>query len=111
MSNLEGLFSRYYTKALAGRDDLTVYDLFEWSKRDVLLQDYKSGKVLTDMKGLDFPTHYSQNAVDIIASKYKKFVFCRSAVNCSRRSSCRSRNGEKGCAVFVQGYRHVVSMT
>lgn len=70
MSNLEGLFSRYYTKALAGRDDLTVYDLFEWSKRDVLLQDYKSGKVLTDMKGLDFPTHYSQNAVDIIASKY-----------------------------------------
>ena len=34
------------------------------------MQDYKSGEVLTDMKGLDFPTHYSQNAVDIIASKY-----------------------------------------
>ena len=70
MSNLEELFRRYYTEELEGRDDLSVYDLFEWSKRDVLLQDYKSGKVLTDMKGLEFPIHYSQNAVDIIASKY-----------------------------------------
>ena len=70
MSNLEELFRRYYTKELEGRDDLSVYDLFEWSKRDVLLQDYKSGRVLTDMKGLEFPIHYSQNAVDIIASKY-----------------------------------------
>ncbi|MDP3487461.1 MAG: ribonucleoside-diphosphate reductase, partial [Bacillota bacterium] len=70
MNNLKEIFRRYYTKELEGRDDLTVYDLFEWSKRDVLLQDYKSGKVLTDMKGLEFPIHYSQNAVDIIASKY-----------------------------------------
>ncbi|MBS3950432.1 MAG: vitamin B12-dependent ribonucleotide reductase [Peptococcaceae bacterium] len=70
MNNLGEMFVRYYTKELKGRDDLTVYDLFEWSKRDVLLQDYKSGKVLTDMKGLEFPIHYSQNAVDIIASKY-----------------------------------------
>lgn len=70
MSKLGALFKRYYTKELADRDDLTVYDLFEWSKRDVLLKDYKSGKVLTDMKDLDFPLHYSQNAVDITASKY-----------------------------------------
>jgi len=70
MSNLVEIFKRYYTKDLEGRVDLTVYDLFEWSKRDVLLQDYKSGKVLTDMKNLEFPIHYSQNAVDIIASKY-----------------------------------------
>lgn len=70
MGNLSEVFKRYYTKELEGRDDLTVYDLFEWSKRDVLLQDYKSGKVLTDMRGLEFPVHYSQNAVDIIASKY-----------------------------------------
>lgn len=70
MNHLNELFKRYYTKELEGRDDLTVYDLFEWSKRDVLLQDYKSGKVLTEMKGLEFPVHYSQNAVDIIASKY-----------------------------------------
>ena len=70
MDNLNQLLKRHYTKDLEGRDGLTVYDLFEWSQRDVLLKDYKSGRVLTDMKGLEFPVHYSQNAVDIIASKY-----------------------------------------
>ncbi|HSL93639.1 MAG TPA: ribonucleoside-diphosphate reductase, partial [Bacillota bacterium] len=70
MNNLSELLQRHYTKELEGRDDMTVYDLFEWSKRDVLLKDYKSGRVLTDMKDLEFPVHYSQNAVDIIASKY-----------------------------------------
>lgn len=70
VDNLKELLQRHYTKDLEGRDDLTVYDLFEWSERDVLLKDYKSGRVLTDMKCLEFPVHYSQNAVDIIASKY-----------------------------------------
>ena len=32
--------------------------------------DHKSGRVLTDMKDLEFPSHYSQTACDIIASKY-----------------------------------------
>lgn len=70
MNSLASILRRYYTKQLETRPDLTVYDLFEWSKRDVLLKDHKTGKVLTDMRGLEFPTHYSQNAVDIIASKY-----------------------------------------
>ncbi|MBT9136121.1 MAG: Vitamin B12-dependent ribonucleotide reductase [Firmicutes bacterium] len=70
MINLDKFIVRYYTKELEGRPDLSVYDMFEWSKRDVLLKDHKTGKVLTDMKNLEFPTHYSQNAVDIIASKY-----------------------------------------
>ena len=48
----------------------TVYDLFDWSKRDVLLTDYKTGKTLCEMHNLEFPVSYSQNAVDIIASKY-----------------------------------------
>lgn len=50
--------------------DKTVYDLFEWSKRDVHLTDYKTGKTLCEMHDLEFPVGYSQNAVDIIASKY-----------------------------------------
>jgi ribonucleoside-diphosphate reductase alpha chain len=70
MTDTTPLLKRYYTTALAGAHDKTVYDLFEWSTRDVLLKDHKTGKVLTEMRGLLFPVHYSQNAVDIIASKY-----------------------------------------
>ncbi|MCL2576387.1 MAG: vitamin B12-dependent ribonucleotide reductase [Defluviitaleaceae bacterium] len=59
---------RIFTKDLqAGQN---VFDMFNWKKVDVLLKDYSSGKTLTDMKGLDFPEHYSQNACDIIASRY-----------------------------------------
>lgn len=68
---LKDLIRRYYTKELEGKEKKkTVYDLFDWEKRDVMLKDYKTGKVLTEMKGVSFPTHYSQNAVDIIVSKY-----------------------------------------
>lgn len=70
MAKLDKLIRRYYTKVLDDQPDMTVYDLFDWEKRDVLLKDYKSGRVLCDMKGLEFPVHYSQNACDIIASKY-----------------------------------------
>jgi len=70
LRNFGESIARYYTKALESRQDITVYDLFEWTRRDVLLKDYKTGKVLTDMQNLEFPAHYSQNAVDIIASKY-----------------------------------------
>ena len=70
MANLHALLTRYYTRELADRPDLTVYDLFEWEKRDVLQKDHKSGRILTDMKDLEFPAFYSQNACDIIASKY-----------------------------------------
>ena len=71
-TTVDELIYRRFTKVLddpanAGK---TVYDLFEWSKRDVHLTDYKTGKVLCDMHDLEFPAHYSQTAVDIIASKY-----------------------------------------
>lgn len=77
MKDIKDLFKRYYTKELDNNKDKTVYDLFEWSKRDVLLKNHKTGKVITEMKDLEFPVHYSQNAVDIIASKY----FRRAGVN------------------------------
>ena len=70
MSKLKQLFKRYYTKELDNNKEKTVYDLFDWEKRDVLLKDYKSGRILTEMRDLEFPSFYSQNAVDIIASKY-----------------------------------------
>lgn len=70
MNSLKELFKRYFTKELEKDKNKTVYDLFSWKKVDVILKDHKTGKVLTDMKALEFPSHYSQSACDIIASKY-----------------------------------------
>jgi ribonucleoside-diphosphate reductase alpha chain len=70
MANLDNMLTRHFTKELEGQTQKTVYDLFDWEKRDVLLADYKTGKTLTDMKDLEFPAHYTQSACDIIASKY-----------------------------------------
>ncbi len=66
---LSKLLTRYYTKELEGVDK-TVYDLFKWKKVDVELRNYTTGEVMLDMRGLEFPEHYSQNACDIIVSKY-----------------------------------------
>ena len=70
LDQLNGIIQRYYTNKLEENPELTVYDLFKWKKVDVFLKDYKSGNVLVDMKDLEFPEQYSQNACDIIASKY-----------------------------------------
>lgn len=71
-TTIDELVSRRFTSDLERPENAgkTVYDLFDWSKRDVLLTDYKTGKTLCEMHDLEFPVSYSQNAVDIIASKY-----------------------------------------
>lgn len=70
MKSISSLLIRYYTKELENALDKTVYDLFSWKNVDVILKDYKTGKILVDMKNLEFPSSYSQNSCDIIASKY-----------------------------------------
>lgn len=70
MENIHSYIKRYYTKVLDDNKDLSVYDLFKWKKVDVILKNYKTGEIITDMRDLEFPEHYSQNACDIIASKY-----------------------------------------
>jgi ribonucleoside-diphosphate reductase alpha chain len=70
MSSVKDLLVRYYTKSLENDLQKSVYDLFNWKKVDVLLKDYKTGAILVDMKNLEFPETYTQNACDIIASKY-----------------------------------------
>ena len=67
---LSQVIERRVTKEKEKNPDKTVYDLFKWEKRDVLLKDYKTGRILTDLKNLEFPIHYSQQSCDIIASKY-----------------------------------------
>lgn len=70
MEHLDQIIRRYYTKELEGQSEKSVYDLFKWKRVDVQLKDYKNGRVLCDMKNLEFPEAYSQQACDIIASKY-----------------------------------------
>ncbi|MGL6174393.1 MAG: vitamin B12-dependent ribonucleotide reductase [Cellulosilyticaceae bacterium] len=67
MINLDTLLTPYFTAHLTTD---SVYDLFDWKKIDIKLTDYSSGKVLVHMENLEFPTHFSQTACDIIASKY-----------------------------------------
>ena len=69
MSVLSSVIKRHFTKDIENKK-CSVFDLFEWKKCDVYLMDHKSGRVLTDMKDLEFPSHYSQTACDIIASRY-----------------------------------------
>ncbi len=60
---------RRFTKELL-HSDKTVYDLFDWKRVDVILTNYKTGKIITEMRDLEFPAHYSASACDIIASTY-----------------------------------------
>ncbi|WP_070000792.1 vitamin B12-dependent ribonucleotide reductase [Cellulosilyticum sp. I15G10I2] len=69
MINLKDLITRYYTHSLATTQQ-SVYDLFTWHTVDVKITDYKTGKSIVHMEHLEFPTHFSQSACDIIASKY-----------------------------------------
>jgi ribonucleoside-diphosphate reductase alpha chain len=68
--HLNSILKRVYTKELENDSTKTVYDLFNWKNVDVFLKDYKTSKVILDMKDLEFPENYSQNACNIIASKY-----------------------------------------
>ena len=70
---------RLFTKGLSSNNDsdktggnfsMAVYGLFNWKKVAVVMKDYSSGKTITDMQDLEFPEAYSQNACDIIATKY-----------------------------------------
>ncbi|NLA84757.1 MAG: vitamin B12-dependent ribonucleotide reductase [Clostridiales bacterium] len=70
MKTINDLIARRFTKELENNPDKTVYDLFEWKTVDVIIKDYNKNKVVCDMRNLEFPVHYSQNACDIIAAHY-----------------------------------------
>ena len=69
MSGTFGIIKRHFTKELT-RGGKSVYDLFEYKTVDVVMKNWKTGETIVDMKGLEFPAGYSQNACNIIASKY-----------------------------------------
>lgn len=70
MKQIDDIFIRHFTQLLDKNPSITVFDLFEWKKVNITLKDHKSGKILHDMKDLEFPSHFSQTACDIIATKY-----------------------------------------
>ena len=55
-TTIEELLQRRFTSVLDEPENAgkTVYDLFEWSSRDVMLTDYKTGKILCEMHDLQF---------------------------------------------------------
>ncbi len=63
-------FKRVFTKELEKHPEKSVYDLFDWKTVDVKMENYKTGETIFDLKELEFPEDYSQNACNIIASKY-----------------------------------------
>lgn len=67
---LQDIYHRYFTKELERDPDKTVYDLFDWKKTDVAMTNHQTGETIFEMKDLEFPQNYSQNACNIIASKY-----------------------------------------
>lgn len=70
MKTIRDLIVRRFTKVLENNPDQSVYDLFEWKNADVMIKDHAKNKVVCDMKNLEFPVSYSQNACDIIAAHY-----------------------------------------
>ena len=69
VKQISDLFMRHFTGDLANGTK-TVYDLFEWQTVDVVMTNYRTGETLLEMNDLEFPANYSQNACNIIASKY-----------------------------------------
>jgi ribonucleoside-diphosphate reductase alpha chain len=58
------------------------YAQFTWSSRDVVMRNWRDGSVNFAQHGVEFPTHWSDNAVAIVTSKY-----FRGALGSERRES------------------------
>lgn len=46
------------------------YDSLEWERRDVVMTNWRDGTVNFEQRGVEFPTSWSMNATQIVASKY-----------------------------------------
>lgn len=57
--------SRIFTK-----EGVHPYDEVKWEKRDVVQTNWKSGEVVFEQKGVEFPEFWSQNATTIATTKY-----------------------------------------
>lgn len=51
-------------------NEVHPYDEISWTRRDVRIMDWKTGKVIYERLGLEAPSHWDDNAVKITADKY-----------------------------------------
>lgn len=58
-------FERVYTTA-----GVHPYDAVTWERRDVVQTNWKSGEVIFDQRGVEFPDFWSVNAATIVTTKY-----------------------------------------
>ncbi|MHA2171505.1 MAG: vitamin B12-dependent ribonucleotide reductase [Candidatus Kariarchaeaceae archaeon] len=58
------IFNRYFSK-----EDIHPYDTIKWGQRDVQVTSAE-GKIIFEQKKVEFPEHWTQNAVQIVTSKY-----------------------------------------
>jgi ribonucleoside-diphosphate reductase alpha chain len=59
----------YFTHGCNSRQE--VYDKFEWGSRDAVIRD-REGKAIFEQTGMNFPTAWSDTAVQIVSQKYFK---------------------------------------
>ncbi|MCA1706940.1 MAG: hypothetical protein LC808_28220, partial [Actinobacteria bacterium] len=69
------------TRSATGSDTLKIrrfftsegvhpYDEISWELRDAVIQNYRTGEVAFQQKGVEVPAFWSQNATNIVAQKY-----------------------------------------
>ncbi|CAN5291544.1 hypothetical protein BH20ACT9_BH20ACT9_17160 [soil metagenome] len=56
---------RYFTS-----EGTHPYDELEWERRDAVINDWRTGEVAFDQRGVEFPSSWSMNATTIVAQKY-----------------------------------------
>lgn len=70
-------FTRHNTKV-----GLDAYSMFGWKRVDVVQKSWRDGSVTFAQYGVEFPEHWSENAINIVTSKY-----FRGAINTPEREN------------------------
>jgi ribonucleoside-diphosphate reductase alpha chain len=64
-----GKHGLHFTKQFATHVP-NAYRAFTWTKRDAIIKDESTGKVIFEQKGVEAPSQWSDQAVNVVASKY-----------------------------------------
>lgn len=67
--NLNSIIKRHFTKELENSNK-AVWDLFQWKKVNVEVNNYTTGEVVFSLKDAEFPEHFSDRACNIVAGNY-----------------------------------------
>jgi ribonucleoside-diphosphate reductase alpha chain len=65
-----GTDDKLQVKRLFSTEGVHPYDEIEWELRDAVIQNFKTGQVAFEQKGIEVPKQWSQNATNIAAQKY-----------------------------------------